>query len=159
MVGSAHSLHMVTHVEVEVFTSRVLNFECLEIAVVIFCLDRDCRIGFPLSWHILMEVLLIAFWQQRAFFGRSLRRVPRLFKVDSNVCVVSLTININVKSMLWIRVEDLVHAHAILAELGTFRVVTFHIHAPDVVFDQTSIEVSLTANFFEGWSQLKLSIK
>lgn len=67
VVRCSHPLHMVAHVEVKVLTSWILDFECLEIAVVVFRLNWDRCISFPLSWDVLMNALFVTTGQKRTF--------------------------------------------------------------------------------------------
>ena len=85
VVGGTHLTHVLAHIEVEVLTSGVLNFERLKVVIVVLSLHGDGRVGLPLPWNILMDTLLVALGHKRTFLGTGLGYLLRLFKVDSNV--------------------------------------------------------------------------
>jgi hypothetical protein len=111
VIGGSNAFHVIGHVEVEIFTSWVLNFEGLEVRIVVLGFYWNSSISFPLPWNILMDAFLITLGHKWRLLSSGFGHLLRLFKVDPDFCVVGLPVNVDVERVVWVWVKNLVHAH------------------------------------------------
>jgi len=159
VVVSADPLHVAAHVEEEVGACWILHLEGVEFVPLILSFNRYGCVGLPLSWNILVYLLFVSVWKQRALLGGGLQAVLRLLEVDADVGVVRLPVEVHVQGVLWMRVDDLIHAHAVLAEDGRVSVGVAEVPAAHVLLLERGVDVALAAYLTEGRCQLELGVE
>lgn len=153
MIGSTHLFHMIRHIKVKVFSCRILNFECMEQTFVIFCFNWNICVVNPFSWHIIFYWFFSSLWHQWTLLCRGFIYEFSLLVVDANIRVVSFPIDIQIQSVQWIWVIDLIDTCTILFELNEFFlwILLKNILAVDVLLWHWGIDISLSTDLCESW--------
>ena len=115
VVLGADSFHMVRKIKEGISSVRVLQLESAPWALDFLSLERLFNFFAPLTCHILVKSLFRALRQQVApgHLG-----ICSGFEIHAYIGVIRLPVNIHIKCVVWVRIENLVHTHRVLTEVG-----------------------------------------